>query len=233
MSLLSIFQRACPLLNLSIPTQVINNTSDEIRQLLAIANTDGDLLGQEHQWQRLIFEKTFTTTATEQQTGAGATLPTDFDRIVDETMWNRTTRQPVIGPLSTLRWQMIEALGGVTTWPQYRMRGNSFYFIPAPPAGETVAYEYMSNQWCESSIAVGQSTWLADTDVPRLPERVLILGLVWRWNKSKGLAYAEDFDTWERIKANAIGRDGTRKRGNIVGRTRSVPADGVIPESTW
>lgn len=232
-TLLEIFQDVCPLLNLSIPTQVINNTADDIRQLLGLANTDGRLLAQEYQWQRLIFETTFLTTATEAQTDVTAALPVDFDRVVDETMWNRDTRQPVIGPLSPLRWQMIKALGGVTTWSQFRQRGNVWQFIPAPPAGNTVAYEYMSKYWCESAGGTAQKKWTADTDLPKVPSLVLVLGLVWRWNKAKGLEYSEDYDTWEKMKANAIGRDGARKRGSIIGRTRSVPADGVVPEGNW
>jgi hypothetical protein len=102
-TLLQIVNRAQGMLNLPITTTVYANQGDAQKQLVALSNTEGDILAKDYPWQRLTVERSFTTTATNQQTNE--TLPAAFDRVVDETLWNRTTKQPVYGPLSPRIWQ--------------------------------------------------------------------------------------------------------------------------------
>lgn len=231
MTLLTLINDAQAMLNLPVTTTVVTNTGEAQKQLLRIANQEGRALCRIHAWQNLTTERSFTTTATEQQTGE--TLPANFGWIIDETMYNRTTTEPVLGPLSPRVWQEQKALGTSLTWSQYRLRGNSIYFLPAPTAGQSIYYEYVSKYWCESSGGTDQEKWTADTDVGLLDEYVMTLGVVWRWNKSKGLAYQEDFEEYEKQKQLAIGRDGTRKTLNIGGPVRFGVGRGNIREGSW
>lgn len=231
MTLLTIINDAQALLNLPVTTTVVTNTGEAQKQLLRIANLEGRALARVHPWQNLLTERSFTTTATNQQTNE--TLPADFGWIVDETLYNRTSTQPVLGPLSARTWQEQKAYGSSLTWPQYRLRGNSFYFLPAPPAGQSVYYEYVSKYWCESSGGTDQESWAADTDTGRLDEYVMTLGIVWRWNKSKGHAYQDDYDEYERQKQLAISRDGSRRTLNVGGPMRLGLGKGRVPEGSW
>jgi hypothetical protein len=221
-TLLQIVNRAQGMLNLPITTTVYANQGDAQKQLVALSNTEGDILAKDHPWQRLTVERSFTTTATNQQTNE--TLPAAFDRVVDETLWNRTTKQPVYGPLSPRIWQGQLGLGISSLYSSYRLRGNSFYFTPVPTAAQNIYYEYQSNQWCETSGGTGQSAWAADTDVSRLPDLVMTLGLVWRWLEAKGFDYSNRHDEYEREKQKAKARDGTRRHLSMVG-----PPDGYSP----
>ena len=90
MSLLTIVNRAQAMLNLPVTATVYSSTGETQRQLLALCNMAGDVLMREHDWQALVTEQSFTTVATEQQTGH--TLPSDLDRIISETLWNRLAR---------------------------------------------------------------------------------------------------------------------------------------------
>lgn len=233
MTLLSIINDAQVLLNLPVTTTVVTNTGEAQKQLLGIANVEGRALSRSHPWQNLTAERNFTTVAAELQT---ETLPADFGWIVDESMYNRTTTQPVLGPLSGRVWQGQKAYGTSLTWPQFRIRGNSFYFLPAPPASESIYYEYVSKYWCESSGGTDQERWAADTDVGRLDEYVMTLGIVWRWNKSKGHAYQEDYEEYEKQRLLAISRDGSRKTLNVGGR-QGLAGIGIgagrIREGSW
>lgn len=231
MTLLTITNRAQAMLNLPVTTTVYTNTGETQKQLLALCNTAGDVLMREHDWQVLLTETSFTTVATEQQTGH--TLPTDLDRIVNETLWNRTTTDPVLGPLTSQIWQAQKAQVTSNVWSQYRLRGNSIYMLPAPTAGQSVYYEYVSNKWCQSSGGTAQSAWAADTDTGRLPEHLLILSTVWRFQEAKGLDYTQRYDEYEREKSKIIARDGTRRRGNITGPTPRNFGRGRIPEGSW
>lgn len=231
MTLLAIINRAQAILNLPITTTVYSNTGDTQRQLLALCNTAGDVLMREHDWQNLVTETSFTTVATEQQTGH--TLPTDLDRIINETLWNRTTTDPVYGPITSQAWQAMKATITSSVWSQYRLRGNSFYFYPAPTAGQSIYYEYVSNKWCQSSGGTAQSAWAADTDTAKIPEHLLTLGTVWRWLEAKGLDYTNRYDEYEREKSKIIARDGTRRKVNIAGPTYRAIGIGRIPDGSW
>lgn len=231
MTLLTCINDAQALLNLAQTTTVISNTSDGVKQLLALANTEGRALARKHPWQRLTTERTFTTVATEQQTGE--TLPTDLGWIVNETLYNRSTTQQVLGPLSSRTWQEQKALGTSLTWSQYRLRGNSFYFLPAPSASQTIAYEYISKFWCESSGGTARERWAADDDVGKIDEYVMTLGIVWRWNKSKGHAYEQDYQDYVEARSEAISRDGTRRTLNMGGPARVRLSVGNISEGNW
>lgn len=231
MSLLTLMNEAQAMLNLPVTSTIYTNTGEAQKQLLRIANQEGRALARSHPWQVLVTERTFTTVATEQQTGE--TLPADLGWIIDETLYNRTTTERVYGPLSSSQYQQQKALGTSLTWFQYRLRANSFYFLPAPTAGQTVAYEYVSKYWCESSGGTDQEKWAADTDVGRLDEYLMTLGIVWRWNKSKGHAYEEDYNEYERQKLLAIARDGTRQKLNVTGPRKLGFGFGRVPEGSW
>ena len=210
MTLLTIINKAQAALNLPISSSVINNPGQTQKQLLALANMEGVETADAFAWQALIAEKSFVTTATETQTNA--TLPTDFNWIVDETFFNRTTTLEVKGPINPREWQMLKALGSSVSEPRYRIRGDLILFNPTPTAGQTCVYEYVSLNWCESSVGTAQSAWAADTDLPKLSEHVMTLGIIWRWKKSKELEYAEDYNIWEAARDRAAARTDSKRK---------------------
>lgn len=231
MTLLTIVNAAQSRLNLPISSTVVGNTSQTQKQLLAIANAEGIDTADAFAWQNLITEATFTTTATETQTNA--TFASDFGWIVQDTFWDRTATLPVRGPLSPSEWQAIKAQSSPVAEPRFRIRGNTILFNPAPAAGHTCAYEYVSKNWCRSSGGTDQSLWAADTDVPKLPENVMVLGIIWRWKEAKELDYAEAYNTWFEARARAAARDGAKKKMSIVGPVGRVRGRGTIPEGNW
>ena len=50
----------------------------------------------------------------------------------------------------------------------------------------------MTKNWC-----AGGETFTSDTDTTELNEELLTLSLIWRWNRAKGLDYAEDMRNFE------------------------------------
>ena len=231
MSLLTLVNAAQALLNLPVTTTVMTNTGEAQVQLRQLAIAEGRALARVHPWQRLVTENSFTTTATQEQTGH--TMPTDMGWILNETIYNRTNTEQVNGPLSPRMWQEQRAVGTSLTWSQYRLRGNSIYFIPAPTAGQSVYYEYVSNKWCQSSGGTAQEYWHADSDTGRLDEYVMTLGVVWRWNKSKGLAYEQEYNDYMEERQRLISRDGTRRTLSVAGPLRFGLGKGNVPEGSW
>lgn len=233
MSLLTIVSGAAKRLNLNNPSAVIGNTNKEVIQLLNIANEEGEDLAQRTRWQRLVNESTFTSVAAESQGAITSLAGTDFGWICNDTVWNRTRNRKMF-PVDDTQWQQMKSSNITGPNEYFRIRGNTFRVIPTMTAGQTVAFEWISKNWCESSGGTGQSAWAADTDVGRLDEAIMRQGLIWRFKKYKGLDYAEDFSQYEAMVANAMARDGAKKRLHTgAPMTRRFLDRGSISEGSW
>lgn len=228
-NLLDIIRKVTPRLGLKRPSAIVGATDLTSQMLLEFANQEGDELSRYHDWQNLIVEQTYTTVAQVEQTGALDS--DDYDRLpFNVEIWNRSSDQRYTGPTPQRIRQLLKSSGvtaGVAGW--WWIQGNELQIYPAPTAGQTIAFEYITKNWCESVGGTAQSEWLADTDVPRIPARLLELGLIWRFQQSRGLAtYAESMSTYEREKEKAASRD----RGS--GRMSSAGAhDGNWPPSPF
>jgi len=197
-------------------TAVMSATDQTTRSLLALSIQEGKELARYGNWQALTKEKTFTTVAAETQTDA---IPTDFGFILDDTVFNRTTVRKLEGPLSAQQWQDLKALPSQPVFPQFRIRGNSFLYLPTPSAGDTIAYEYVSKYWVDTDAdGIGNAvTWAADANTSVLDEELITLGVIWRFKKARGLDYSEEFRTYDIERRKALTRDGGKPKLNAAG----------------
>lgn len=205
-NLLQIIQRSCDLLSIPRPTEVVNSTDQQVRQLYALANEEGDDLSGSHDWQALRRQYTFTTVAQADQTSA---IPSDLDRFVANTFFNRTQMRTVIGPITPQQWQAIQAQPQLNrVFLAFVERDNKFLVTPTPAAGQTIAYEYISSNWAKTSGGDPLPEFQSDTDETYLDPKLFWLGIRWRFLKSKGLDYAEDFRAYQTERNQRMARDG-------------------------
>lgn len=233
MSLLTVVQSAARRVGIAVPTSVAGSSDVQALQLMEFVTEEGQDLTDRYPWARLQTEATFVTVAAELQGALSTLAPSSFQYILNDTIWNRSKRRPIYGGLSPEEWQRFKASPVTGPLEQFRLRGGNLYFTPIPTAGETCAFEYMSGNWCESNLGVGHEVCVADTDVFRLPERLILLGVVWRWKRSKGLAYAEDFRLYETEVANAQGRDAGKPRLSLDGSPTDRLPGIVVPQGNW
>lgn len=229
MTLLSIVQDACDRLGLARPDAAYSSSDQQIIQLVALAQQEGKELARRHGWQALTAEQTFTATATETQSSA---VPSDFDRFIDGTFYNRTQKRPVHGPYNAQEWQFSKGVLTTTIVEVWRQRGDDILIAPTPTAGDTYAFEYVSTQWCQSSASVAQAAWASDADTAKLSEEIITDGVVWRFLKAKGFDYAEEFRTYELQVKQRIARDGGKPILN-AGRSRSASRGAYVPDGNW
>ncbi len=228
MSLLSIIQNVADRVGVVRPTSVINSSDQQVLTLLGLAQEEGKDLAKRHTWQALQAEHTFSTA----DGTASYALPSGFDALIKDTVFNRTRRRRMQGDLTPGQWQETQASLVTMVNPAFRIRGSLFYISPTPSAVETVAYEYVSLNWCQSNTSTGQSAWAADTDTGILNEELMTLGIKWRWKSAKGLDYAEDFTTYEARVNKAILDDGARVRIDTSNSERDrVPRAPQVPET--
>ncbi|HXF89593.1 MAG TPA: hypothetical protein VNK48_14655 [Xanthobacteraceae bacterium] len=215
-SILAICSDAADALSLVRPDALIDVTDDNTAQKLyrAMIATLRQIAAR-HDWQVLVKEKTFTTSATAEQTGA---IASDFLRIIQGTVYNRTRRREVAGPVSAAEWQHIQASLATLVNPAFRIRGNALLLTPTPPAGETIAYEYIKNAIGTSADgSVDRATFTADTDLVLFDDELVILGTVWRYRKAEGQDYSEEYREFEMRLYDLIKMDGGRRRIEMAG----------------
>ena len=237
MTLLTICQNVAEDIGIPSPTTVVGNTDRQIVQLLQIAQREGRDLASRYGWTDLIKENTFTLSTSSQDQGllnSAVVSDGDFDYVINDTMWNRTDTLPIPGSLSPRYWQTLQSFVVTAPYLRYRINQRKLFIEPTPPSADTVAFEYKSKFWCESSGGNGQAAWAADNDVGILDERLMELGVLWRWLKRKGLEYSQDFQTYETQVNDAIGRDGGKPRLNSSSSAAVNRMPGIaVPPGSW
>lgn len=229
MTILSLIQDATDLLSLARPSVVVTSNDQQTRQLHAIAVQECKDLNRLW-WTAMTREHTFATTATPEQSGM---IPEDFDRFWPNSFFNRTTRREVVGPVSPQDWQRVQASGITASCVlAYRERDGAFLITPTPAAGETIAFEYISKNWARSSdLATARARWEDDTDTSYFDEWLITLGIVWRWKKSKGFPYSEDYDIYTAFRDGKQANDGGSSKLNLVSAADTMPPLPTVPES--
>lgn len=230
MTVLSMVQSVCRRVGIPTPSLVVSATDETVLRLLELAQEEGRELARYGDWRVLRKEKTFTTVAAETQTDTP--LPADLGGFIDNTFWNRTASRRLTGPLTSDQWQTIKANSGPASTDSFYLRGTSWLMSPVPAASQTIAYEYRSSYWCESSGGTDQEYWQADTDVGLISERLMGLGLLWRFKQSRGLDWQTDHEKYMFEVNDALAKDSPRQVVDLRGSPLISRGIGV-PEGSW
>ncbi len=140
-------------------------------------------------------------------TGTGVTLnfcqtkytfPSDYDRPINKTQWDKSKHWEMMGPVTAQRWEFLKS-GYIATGPRlsFRVLGGTFQIWPATASNEYIGFEYMSNYWAYTSGGTAKGSFTLDTDTCVYPDRLMVLGLKLKYFEIKG------FDT------TALNRDYT------------------------
>ena len=115
-------------------------------------------------------------------------LPSDWNRQIPQTEWNRTQRWELLGPKSAQEWQTFKS-GIVSAGPRQRFRilQNQLCLNPSPPNNQTLSFEYISDGWVEGVDGVAKTEVTQDTDTFIFSDSLLITGLKAQWLVAKGL----------------------------------------------
>ncbi len=231
-SMLTLIHTFCLRTGLPAPNIAAGSQDHQILQLVAILNEALEDIVDRWDWTDLQYEATFTTVAAEDQGAVAAIAPNGFLRIFNETIFNRTLRLPLFGPMRKEQWQALKALPTTGPFYKYRILRGRILFNPAGVAGQLCAFEYQSS-WAvtaQGNTAPNKSTFTADTDVCVFDDKVILAALQWKWLLRKGLDYAEEFRRYEMLGNNAAGRDTPHARVDLSGSSsQMIPGIWVTP----
>lgn len=171
------------------PATIAGNTDPDAQNMLQLINKVGKRLMRIYPWNELRKEQTFTSIAAETQTGA---IPTDFDRFVAETCWNRASNNLISGPISPVEWNGLKTQTYNSNTQKFIYRGGAFSTTPALDAGSTIAYEYIMKNWAtDTTGATPKAAMSVDTDLSLLDDDLIIAFVKFEWLKDQGQPYQD------------------------------------------
>lgn len=230
-TLLQIVQQFTAVAGLTIPVSVVGSTDTQIIQILALLNEGLDELAVK-KWPQAETEATFTSTSVESQ-GKIDTIAPGFEELIPDTFWNLTNKLPAIGSMSPAETQVLKVWGTPSAMVTFRQVGDELHFIPAIASGIQFRFEYRSKYLVKSSLGVAKQYFTADSDVPVLPDNLLISDLRWRWRMEKGLPYAEQMRTSQILLANALTSSAAKRDINMSGGCKDARPGIVVPLGSW
>ena len=226
MSLLDIVSRASDEIGLPDVTQVIGNSDKNSRQLLQHLLSGGNSItqminAQGGSWSVLTRIYEFTTTQDEPE----YVLPSDFGRIIVDTAWQKDKYWQMRGSVDPRSWERLRNRQTSASYNVFRIlrrSGNGaitinsnapnqlrrFVLEPAPGDGETLVYEYVSQDWWVDVTGSDFSRQPdSDDDESVFGDDIHVFDLVWRWKKANGFDYAADLAEFEQYRDNALFQD--------------------------
>lgn len=114
-------------------------------------------------------------------------LPSDYDRQIPRTHWDKSKHWEMLGPETPEQWEWLIS-GYISTGPRirYRLLGNKFQIWPIITTKEVLGFEYVSNAWVTDVGGNAKSSFTLDTDTCMFPDRLMVLALKKKYLEIKG-----------------------------------------------
>jgi hypothetical protein len=182
-------------------TALFSSTNTFEMELADLATETAVAIAKEHEWQKL---KTLAT-LTGDGTKTAFDLPSDYDRMVkDGNVHSSRYQTAYFSRVDSLDdWILIGDLLATASPGNWIVIGGQMNIKPAMASNETARFYYIS----KNITVTGNASFSGDGDEFLLPERLLTLGLIWRWRSQKRLEYAEDLQNYEIALSEEIARD--------------------------
>jgi hypothetical protein len=210
MTILSVVQNVCLAVGLDKPDVAMSSTDREIMELIRIANDVAALIRDaEFDWQALQLIHTIT--------GDGLAdafdLPEDYARMPTKgTLWSSRWTWGMNQVESIDLWLEMLVTPYVSVTGDWIIFGDQLHLLPVMASTETVKFPYITNLIVKDDVGNKQTAFSADTDSFRLSERVLELGMIWKWKEQKGQPISEEENDYARALYTAMNNDGGSKK---------------------
>jgi hypothetical protein len=130
-------------------TDPFSSQDEAFIQLRGLLTGAGRELVDMHNWTILVADYSVVTAGGD--TG-DYPLPTDFNRMINQTGWDQSNNLPIGGPLSAQDWTYLKGrdLASTTIYASFRLEDGIFRVFPQPPpAGIDITFEYISGNWVQ------------------------------------------------------------------------------------
>lgn len=171
-------------------------------------------------------------------------LPTNFYRINrdDLAVYERTTTRRRGLPITTSgKWTALQSVGTAGAYRYWRITGYpgnyEISFFRPLGTNDRLTIAYMTDYWVASTSGTLSNQWTSDDDILLFDDRLVQLGVRWRWLRQKGLPYDDYLSEYEAYLSREAG-DNRNIRKIVIGETGDefrapwdVPVPDFIPPS--
>lgn len=210
----------------------MGNDDKYVRKALALLNKVGKKLYAMHDWQVLEKEETFTTDGTGSYARSAVFTDGDFLRYINDTDWDRSNYRKM-ALVTPQEWQVLKSsvVTNVGIVRYYREQANNILITP-DESGDTIVFEYISNQWItDSTGATSKSAFTEDSDLVKFPEFLMELGLKYELKAGDGLPAAVELKEFEDAREDLIAAETPSRiigpKFNVNTRNPNLPDTGV------
>lgn len=189
MSVLDIAQNVAKETGFTAPSSLVGNTDELAIQLLALIKNETRALSDRFPWQALVKRGTFNfVNGTEAY--SLATIASDFKDFIPDTIWNYTSRRPLIAPISPQDYE-IQKNYLITSAidKMIYVYNNTIYITPTPGSTDTIYFEYTTLNIYKDNVVppAGKAAITADTDSTVIREFLVQAGVKFRFMVAKGI----------------------------------------------
>ena len=210
MTILTIIQDAADDIGLPQVTSVVGNPDPTVRQLFRALVSEGkDLLTEDPPWAILIKEHTFDTVDQQEE----YPLPADYQRMINNTAWDRNQYWQIRGGITPQQWQVIRSglYQTARLSSNFRIKQGSdkvskaFFLDPIPQSVRILVFEMQSTGiFYTDGEEVRYDRPQSDMQKSVLDEELITLGVIWQ---SRGLPYLVDREDYRHYRDREIAQD--------------------------
>jgi len=216
MTILSVARDVCLVIGLDQPDTFMGATDREYLELARVARDTAVMIASAFDWQKLQAIHTITGDGSSEEFA----MPEDYDRMVETAdMWSSRWIWSIMHVANPNDWLQMQVVPYTALTGQWIIYGGNFHFLPVMDATETVKFFYVSKNIVEDDAGNPKETFTDDADTYRLSEKLLELGMIWKWRENKGLPYDEkkaDYD----VKLGELMRRDAGSRSVVRGSAR-------------
>lgn len=195
-------------------------------QLRNLLQTCGEDLLEAFPWEYLRREHQITTDSLDDGSYA---LPDDFDRMIDQTGWDRTNDHPMLGPLSAQQWSYLKGrdLVNSTIYVTFRVMENEFHIFPDDPVPDALdlRFEYISRNWVIPAAAPSTFTDVveANGDIVLFKPVMIVQYLRYKFLDAKGFDTASALGAFTKAYLQSTGGNKGAPILNAGRRVTGIP----------
>lgn len=226
MTLLSICRAVTSVCGFAVPNSV--QTTDETSvQLIALANVALQDIAEEYNWPQLEVELPIDLVVNQDI----YEWPSDFRKTEAASLFRTDEYYRVKGSVNIIEWNRRKyGLIGSLSCLAYRTyysptTGNpGIQVTPTPTDAGTMVGLYYTNNYVIDGMGNFKANYELDGDMSRIPERLVQLGLMWRFRRAKGLDFSIELAEYNATIAKQFS-DRVGPADIPIGRKRSLLYD--------
>lgn len=234
MSLYSICRNVLAETGWPVLNSIAGNTDGTAQQIFAIANTELEALSELYEWPQLEVEYPFNTVANQ----AVYLWPSDFRVLAPQSVFNKNEYYELKGSTGLQFWELLK-YGQLGNLSRARFRATyplgvpGIEITPAPIGVAGLVAVYYTGEYARDATGASIKRFLTDTDVSKVPERYIQLGIKWRFRRAKGLDYSAELQEYNTTIAAQFSKNVVQGEIKIGGRRPLDPSytPGYVPQN--